>query len=77
MIGISPAEEEVHIIISTESELLRFFRLRALKPFVPEAALNEVLRLTSFEADVVRIRSADDGLVSRSPQSTHAKTQRA
>lgn len=55
--------EEVHIIISTESELLRFLCLRALKPFVPEAALSESLRLTNLEADVVRIRSANDGLV--------------
>ena len=55
--------EEVHIIITPDSTLLRFLLLRALKPFVPEAALNESLRLTNLEVDVVRIRSANDGLV--------------
>lgn len=55
--------EDVHIIITPDCTLLRFLRLRALKPFVSEAALNESLRLTNLEADVVRIRSANDGLV--------------
>ena len=55
--------EEVHIIITPDSTLLRLLLLRALKPFVPEAALNESLRLANLEAYVVRIRSANDGLV--------------
>ncbi len=56
-------DEDINIIVMDDCELVRFLRFRALKPFVPEDALNSALRLVSLNFDVARFRSANDGLV--------------